>query len=210
VAAFLGLGAVGAILEATGVVKPAATHSAASTTVTRKPAKPAKPAKSATNKPTRPPIIENLKFSGQVKGTLTQGLNPRGISTKDTNPPSGFGPFNATQCTNSPSGYEVDLYGVVGGKRISLRITYASDDKVIGTTALTTKGTPHVALWGSDATVDKDYSIHGLNLEYPSSSADSTLTVAPDRRTGRMLVHLADMPYGQTVRETIRGSWRCA
>ncbi|MCW2948411.1 MAG: hypothetical protein JWR24_5128 [Actinoallomurus sp.] len=198
VAVLIGLGIVGrAIFQATGLTKPGATHTAAGAAATPK-------------KPTRPPIVENLKFTGQVKGTLTEGLNPRGISKTDTNPSEGFGPFDATQCTNGPSGFEADLYGQVGGKLISLRITYGSDDTVIVKTTLYTKVTPQISLWGADATVDKGYTIHGLYLEYPSAAADSTVTVAPDRRTGSMVLHITDMPYGDTILETIRGSWRCA
>lgn len=83
------------------------------------------------------PLPEDLTFTGQVNGTFTRGLNPRPASTKDPNPSTGgFGPYNATQCTNSKDEWEGDLYGNVGGTKISLRLSIATDGtalKVVGT-----------------------------------------------------------------------------
>jgi hypothetical protein len=163
------------------------------------------------------PLPEDLTFTGQVNGTFTRGLNPRPASTKDPNPSTGgFGPYNATQCTNSKDEWEGDLYGNVGGTKISLRLSIATDGtalKVVGTQPLGTKAGlyPQAELIGASGKYNSStFQLEGtsLDLEYPVNGS-ATITVNPDKQSGTMHIALTDGPDNPDVKETITGAWTC-
>jgi len=158
-----------------------------------------------------PPIPEDLKLSGRVSGRLTTATEVEGMTSSFPGGPSGegsgFGPTDATACVqNKGEGWEVDLYGRVGTKEISL--SFDGDDLYGSNMAGNYIGTHDLDNSASSGGIMNLY-VGSTDIdEVPVGSA--TLVVNPDGRSGTMNLQLQTDLSGKDSEETITGSWRCA
>lgn len=169
--------------------------------------------KARSNHPAKifPPIPEDLTLSGWVSGRLSTATAVEGMTSSFPGGPSGagsgFGPTDATACVqNTGEGWEVDLYGRVGTKEISL--SFDGDDTNGSNMAADYVGTHDLDNKANSGGIMNLY-VGSIDIdEVPVGSA--TLVVNRDGRSGTMILQLDTGFSGKNSKETITGSWRCA
>ncbi|MFE0330223.1 hypothetical protein ACFW08_26170 [Streptomyces sp. NPDC058960] len=156
-------------------------------------------------------LSEFLTFTGEIKGFLTAGLNARG----NIHGQPSQGVFAQTSCATYRLGvdddpqktreWEADIYGKVGGIRLTLRIGLEGEPKP-GVHAMRNQDLSPT----DNATMEVDTD-RELDLSSEAMSADTTnVTINPDMRSGKIHLFLTDSPGSDEVKERVVGTWRCA
>ncbi|MFJ7090424.1 hypothetical protein ACIQWL_09165 [Streptomyces mirabilis] len=158
---------------------------------------------------------QRLKFSGEISGALSAGLNAQGVIKAQPDPvPGDTAPFAQTSCAEYKLGdeaspaqgtpeWEADIYGLVDGRKIALRLEL-EDRTVPGEHPIS----------GNQLDANSAHAVldttRNLELDYPVIGSGSMLKVAPGGHSGTIRLMLTDSPQSPDIKERVSGEWRCA
>lgn len=177
-----------------------------------------------TSPSTATPLAEHLKFSGDVSGVLTTGIDPHPI-THDNPLPAYVeqnGVFTApaptwTQCSDfdvSGAGrdYVAVIIGMVGTKRYAVTAEINEDDP-----AYTKPGTPLRPGTTNSGGGINVYEVGGQGRQWqqvlgPAGQEPAMIVLHPDRASGTVDAWLATTDQSQKIATGtlhLQGNWRC-